>query len=357
MLLLAQFIINSTAGTNTTILKVPKQMESNTTENITQNIKIKKEKLKIPPYRKGKPVEEIEAGLLKTDLFTPIFLVEKGRWRILKKPGFLDVKNIHYISSENKTIITLEPLRIGKGKLVLTMEFKWKLQRKIYNVEVVPFQETEKKKEMEEKGEKEALSMYKAAYELFRRAKYREAERSLKELLRKYPESTINETAMVLLGHTLIKLKKYEEALSTLQRVTPTAYSVLLQAEAMYQKGDIEGALIKSSQSYYMNPSGETAPEALLLEGKALFKSGDCMQAAEVFKKVYKEFKKSPEAEEALFRLGEVFESKGCRNYPLAEYFYKKLIVEYPESKWSFEAKRRIELLKNYLTPGVPTKP
>ena len=340
MILLAEFVINSTS--------YAEEARSNLTKNLNQTEPIK--------YLKEKPLEEINGGTLKTDLFTPIFLVEKGRWKVEKKPAFIEIKNIHYVSRENKTIITITPSDVGEGNLTLLEKGRWKIVRKIYTVKVIPFEEKNKTRE-EAKEEKEALSLYKAAYELFKRSRYAEAERALKSLLKKYPDSSINETAMVLLSHSLIKLGKYSEALKTLEKVKPTAYSVLLQAEALYREGDIEGALIKASQSYHMNPEGETAPQALLIEGKALFKSGDCSQAAEVFKRIYRDFPKKSEAEEALFRLGEVFESRGCRDYELARYFYRKLLVEYPQSKWAFKARRKLEIIEKYLLPEVPSKP
>ncbi|MBA4421988.1 MAG: tol-pal system protein YbgF [Syntrophus sp. (in: bacteria)] len=119
-------------------------------------------------------------------------------------------------------------------------------------------------------------SLYTAAYELFREAKYEKSREGFENFLRQYPDTEFSDNAQFWIGECYYFEKKYEKAIIEYEKVTKNF------------------------------PDGNKVPYALLKQGLSFLKLGDKASAKLLLQQVIKDFPNTSQARIARAKLLEI---------------------------------------------------
>lgn len=119
-------------------------------------------------------------------------------------------------------------------------------------------------------------SLYNAAYELFKEAKYEKSREAFESFLKQYPDTEFSDNAQFWIGECYYFEKKYEKAIVEYDKVTKNF------------------------------PEGNKVPYALLKEGLSFLKLGDKASAKLLLQQVIKDFPNTSQARIARARLLEI---------------------------------------------------
>jgi len=119
-------------------------------------------------------------------------------------------------------------------------------------------------------------SLYAAAYELFREAKYEKSREAFESFLKQYPESEFSDNAQFWIGECYYFEKKYEKAIIEYDKVVKNF------------------------------PEGSKVPYALLKQGLSFLQLGDKASAKLLLQQVIKDFPNTSQARIARTRLAEI---------------------------------------------------
>ncbi len=119
-------------------------------------------------------------------------------------------------------------------------------------------------------------SLYAAAYELFREAKYEKSREGFENFLKQYPDTEFSDNAQFWIGECYYFEKKYEKAIIEYEKVTKNF------------------------------PDGNKVPYALLKQGLAFLKLGDKASAKLLLQQVIKDFPNTSQARIARAKLVEI---------------------------------------------------
>jgi len=131
-------------------------------------------------------------------------------------------------------------------------------------------------KETAGKGKTDKESLYAAAYELFKDAKYEKSREGFEHFLKLYPESEFSSNAQFWIGECYYFEKKYEKAIVEYEKVTKNF------------------------------PEGNKVPYALLKQGLAFLKLGDKASARLLLQQVIKDYPNTSQARIARAKLIEI---------------------------------------------------
>ena len=119
-------------------------------------------------------------------------------------------------------------------------------------------------------------SLYAAAYELFREAKYEKSREGFENFLRQYPDTEFSDNAQFWMGECYYFEKKYEKAIIEYEKVTKNF------------------------------PDGNKVPYAFLKQGLSFLKLGDKASAKLLLQQVIKDFPNTSQARIARAKLLEI---------------------------------------------------
>ncbi len=119
-------------------------------------------------------------------------------------------------------------------------------------------------------------SLYAAAYELFREAKYEKSREGFENFLKQYPDTEFSDNAQFWIGECYYFEKKYEKAIIEYEKVTKNF------------------------------PDGNKVPYALLKQGLSFLKLGDKASAKLLLQQVVKDFPNTSQARIARAKLVEI---------------------------------------------------
>ena len=119
-------------------------------------------------------------------------------------------------------------------------------------------------------------SLYAAAYELFREAKYEKSREGFENFLRQYPDTEFSDNAQFWIGECYYFEKKYEKAIIEYEKVTKNF------------------------------PDGNKVPYAFLKQGLSFLKLGDKASAKLLLQQVIKDFPNTSQARIARAKLLEI---------------------------------------------------
>jgi tol-pal system protein YbgF len=131
-------------------------------------------------------------------------------------------------------------------------------------------------KETPGKAKTDKESLYAAAYELFKEAKYDKSREGFENLLRLYPDSEFSDNAQFWIGECYYFEKKYEKAIVEYEKVTKNF------------------------------PEGNKVPYALLKQGFAFLRLGDKASAKLLLQQVIKDYPNTNQARIARAKLLEI---------------------------------------------------
>jgi tol-pal system protein YbgF len=126
------------------------------------------------------------------------------------------------------------------------------------------------------KAKMDKESLYAAAYELFREAKYDKSREAFENLLKQYPDTEFSDNAQFWIGECYYFEKKYEKAIIEYEKVTKNF------------------------------PEGNKAPYAILKQGLSFLKLGDKASAKLLLQQVIKDFPNTSQARIARSKLLEI---------------------------------------------------
>jgi len=131
-------------------------------------------------------------------------------------------------------------------------------------------------KEAAGKGKVDKESLYGAAYELFKEAKYEKSREAFENFLKQYPDTEFSDNAQFWIGECYYFEKKYEKAIVEYEKVAKNF------------------------------PEGNKVPYALLKQGLSFLKLGDKASAKLLLQQVTKDFPNTSQARIARARLLEI---------------------------------------------------
>jgi tol-pal system protein YbgF len=131
-------------------------------------------------------------------------------------------------------------------------------------------------KEAAGKGKTDKESLYGAAYELFKEAKYDKSREAFENFLKQYPDTEFSDNAQFWIGECYYFEKKYEKAIVEYEKVAKNF------------------------------PEGNKVPYALLKQGLSFLKLGDKASAKLLLQQVTKDFPNTSQARIARARLLEL---------------------------------------------------
>jgi tol-pal system protein YbgF len=131
-------------------------------------------------------------------------------------------------------------------------------------------------KEGASKAKTDKESLYAAAYELFREAKYDRSREAFENLLKQYPDTEFSDNAQFWIGECYYFEKKYEKAIIEYEKVTKNF------------------------------PEGNKVPYAILKQGLSFLKLGDKASAKLLLQQVIKDFPNTSQARIARSKLLEI---------------------------------------------------
>jgi tol-pal system protein YbgF len=131
-------------------------------------------------------------------------------------------------------------------------------------------------KEAAAKAKTDKESLYGAAYELFKEAKYEKSREAFEGFLKQYPDTEFSDNAQFWIGECYYFEKKYEKAIVEYEKVTKNF------------------------------PDGNKVPYALLKQGLSFLKLGDKASAKLILQQVIKDFPNTSQARIAKARLLEI---------------------------------------------------
>ena len=126
------------------------------------------------------------------------------------------------------------------------------------------------------KAKTDKESLYAAAYELFREAKYDKSREAFENFLKQYPDTEFSDNAQFWIGECYYFEKKYEKAIVEYEKVTKNF------------------------------PEGNKVPYALLKQGLSFLKLGDKASAKLLLQQVIKDFPNTSQARIARAKLLEI---------------------------------------------------
>ncbi len=126
------------------------------------------------------------------------------------------------------------------------------------------------------KAKTDKESLYAAAYELFREAKYDKSREAFENLLKQYPDTEFSDNAQFWIGECYYFEKKYEKAIIEYEKVTKNF------------------------------PEGNKVPYAILKQGLSFLKLGDKASAKLLLQQVIKDFPNTSQARIARSKLLEI---------------------------------------------------
>ena len=228
-------------------------------------------------------------------------------------------------------------------------------------------------------NEKEAMD-FNFARDMYNKGLFDAAAAELKTMLDKYPNSILKEKMLYLLTNSLIKAKKYPEAMDTAKRLVDingefANDGVFLLAQAYEESGNLKQAQVEylKSASYgntngmtnvpknvrkfldetppYPTPGNELIIKSHLSAGNAYKNDGEYERSLSEYYRVITNYPKAGAAAEAYFRIGEVYQNAyRIRDFQKAYDAYQKIVKQYPLSPWAKKAKKQADYLwKNYL--------
>jgi tol-pal system protein YbgF len=126
------------------------------------------------------------------------------------------------------------------------------------------------------KGKADKESLYGAAYELFKEAKYEKSKEAFENFLKQYPDTEFSDNAQFWIGECYYFEKKYEKAIVEYEKVAKNF------------------------------PEGNKVPYALLKQGLSFLKLGDKASARLLLQQVARDFPNTSQARIARARLLEI---------------------------------------------------
>ncbi len=218
------------------------------------------------------------------------------------------------------------------------------------------------------------------AMDMYNKGLFDAAVAEFKTMLDKYPCSILKEKILYLLANSLIKAKKYPEAIDTAKRlidingefVSDGLYQLaqaydesgnLKQAQVEYLKaasyGNTNGmtSVTKNVRKFldetppYPSPRDELIIKSHLSAGNAYKNDGEYERSLSEYYQVIKDYPKTEASAEAYFRIGEVYQNAyRIRDFQKAYDAYQKIVKQYPLSPWLKKAKKQADYLwENYL--------
>lgn len=206
-----------------------------------------------------------------------------------------------------------------------------------------------------------AEEIYVQAYEYFKETDYEKAAEAFDQIEQQYPYSEWAERAQIMMAYAQYKQNEYTDAILTLERFLQlhpgnknVAYALYLKAlcyfeqisdplreQEMSQKADdtFRELLVRFPNSIYAEDA-KAKMETILntLAGKEVAvgryyqQHEDYIAAMNRFQNVLKEYPKSNQIEEALYRLAACYQALGLTHQ--AGEVFQKLKEKYPKSEW-----------------------
>lgn len=286
--------------------------------------------------------KEIEKEFIKADLYVPIYIVETGKWQLAGyNSKILRFKNRREVQLPGglKTVFTFEPISVGKGDIELVSEYK----SKIYTVEVfVPEEEASE----EAQRLRRETALYQTARELYKVGIYDEAYSIFQEVYNSNPSGKLASDAKTGMADCLLAQNKYAEAARLYSEIEKD-YNLWRSAYCYYATGNYNKAVSAGLRAFKLFPSGKYTPHAMLVAALSLRENKKLTESLALLQKILKKYPKSKVISEVLYRIAETYDKyPDVRNYKLALYYYKRVTVEHPKSRWAKPAQKRIDFIK-----------
>ncbi|MCX2474223.1 tetratricopeptide repeat protein [Pedobacter sp. MC2016-05] len=129
---------------------------------------------------------------------------------------------------------------------------------------------------------------------------------------------------------------------------TPTdsnALKMYADAEMLIFRNLPAKAINKLDSIAVAYPQNGLADAVMMTKAKILIKSNEFQKAADILKKLSEDFKDGIWTDDALFKLGDLYEKK-LNDIVQAKLYFQKLITDYPGSMFSAEARKRFRNLR-----------
>jgi len=196
----------------------------------------------------------------------------------------------------------------------------------------------------------------------------------IENLIKAYPKSELNNKMLYILSESYYNIKNYAAAIENYKKLinpaTEFAYDANFGLAKTYkEQGDVDSAIVEylrlinnikggkygrkeEKEEVVIEVEPFPTPKVKLLVNthlelaKLYTNKKEFNYAIENFSILIEKFPQSKEAEEALFRLAQLYEGIEFKDYDKSYDFYNKLIKNYPDSEWVQKAKPRIEYIK-----------
>jgi len=129
---------------------------------------------------------------------------------------------------------------------------------------------------------------------------------------------------------------------------TPTdsnALKMYADAEMLIFRNLPAKAINKLDSIAIAYPQNGLADAVMMTKAKILIKSNEFQKAADILKKLSEDFKDGIWTDDALFKLGDLYEKK-LNDIVQAKLYFQKLVTDYPGSMFSAEARKRFRNLR-----------
>ncbi|MEK7274409.1 MAG: tetratricopeptide repeat protein [Candidatus Desantisbacteria bacterium] len=224
------------------------------------------------------------------------------------------------------------------------------------------------------------VNNFNVAKDMYSKGLFDDAAGELKTLLDKHPNTILKEKILYLLANSLLKAKKYPEAIDTAKKLIDIngefkndgifllaqAYDEsgsLKQAQTEYLKAamcekpaDVKGTILNvrkflDETAPYPTAVDELNITACLSAGNVYKKDGEYDRSLFEYHRIINDHPESAFAAEAYFRIGEIYQKAyPIRDFQKAYEAYQKTVKQYPNSSWSQKAKKQADYLwENYL--------
>jgi TolA-binding protein len=159
-------------------------------------------------------------------------------------------------------------------------------------------------------GEEEVL--LKTGIDFYNNGLYDPALRNFQEMVTRFPQGTLRESARFWMGRIHMKAYRYDEAIKEFAAVTPESgdypASLFLVAESYQMKGDRVASIENYQRVYARFPDHELADRALLAMGKLYLAGRNGAQALDSAVKLIRQYKDRDTVDDAYYLIGKVYE-------------------------------------------------
>ncbi len=181
----------------------------------------------------------------------------------------------------------------------------------------------------------EPYVFYYAAWASYKLADYNCAFDGFKQLVKKYPESSVYKNALYFAGWSAYLLTDYSAAAGFFVDYSNTVPApdkvkgLFFYGKSLFASGKSNEAEIVFQNIYTQYPEDVYGDDSMFEQGKIFEDIGKKKLALSIYGELYRRYKTSHLAEEGLFRVGEIYLSLGDYGNAIKSFYYHRL--KFPE--------------------------